>query len=77
MMCAEEVHEIAKRIGMPTYMFDTDSALFWLSRFAKEAEAPRPEALWILSQDRRPQPGQMVVAWDPVWEEPATVIRPT
>ena len=44
MMCAEEVHKIAKKIGMPSYMFDTDSALFWLSRFAKEADTPRPEA---------------------------------
>ena len=43
MMCAEEVHEIAQKIGMPSYMFDTDTALFWLSRFAKEAESARPE----------------------------------
>ena len=43
MMCAEEVFEIAKKIKMPVYMYDTDSALFWLSRFAKAAETPSPE----------------------------------
>ena len=54
MMCAEEVFEIAKKIKMPVYMYDTDSALFWLSRFAKAAETPSPEATAITGKKSRP-----------------------
>ena len=65
MMCAEEVFEIAKKIKMPVYMYDTDSALFWLSRFAKAAETPSPEAnaRWTPTH----QNGSVVCAPPPCW----------